>query len=93
MLDSLGSPVNLTGFTVYAQVRVSSGSPVIIDLAPTISNAAAGEVTIPEIADETTDTYTHGKYQWDLLLEETGTDNMQQILRGTFLINNKITLS
>lgn len=87
------TPINLTGFTVYAEVRLSSGSPVIIDLAPTISSAIGGVVTIPEINDETTATYVAGSYQWDLLLEETATDNMQRILTGSFTIQNKITLS
>ncbi len=92
-LDANGDPVDLTGFTVYAEVRATPGGAVIIDLAPTITDAANGKVTIAEIDDETTFTYTPGSYRWDFLLEETATDNMQKFLEGGFNIVNKITLS
>src|SRR5882762_3216973 len=82
MLGTDGNPVNLTGFTAAAEVRVSSGTTVIIDLVPSITNAAGGEITIPAINDETTFTYVIGLYSWDLLLED-GSDNNQQMLAGS----------
>lgn len=89
--DSGGSPVNLSGYTVKAEVRTVPAATLFIDLAPTITNAGAGEITIPAINDETTDTYAVGGYQWDMLLEETGTDNRQRILAGAFQVINPIT--
>ncbi|SRR6266705_4102513 len=93
MTDVNGDPVDLTGFTTNAEVRVASGTTVIINLSPSITDAANGIITIPEINDETTLTYTAATYLWDLLLEETAPDNMQRILAGRFDIINKITLS
>ena|SRR5437867_4880898 len=90
MKDANSNPVNITGYTVAAQVRDIPGGTVVINLAPTITNAAGGEVTIPLIDDETTDTYTAGSYQWDLLLED-GSDNRQRVLAGSFSILNPIT--
>lgn len=92
MLDSNGVVVNITGFTVSAQVRATSGGTVIIDLSPSITDAVNGQITIPTINDETTLTYTAGNYFWDLLLED-GSDNNQKMLTGSFIIENKITNS
>jgi hypothetical protein len=93
MQDSLGNPVNIIGFTVSAQVRLDAGSPVIVDLNPTITDAANGEVTIPEISDDITPSFAAGVYHWDLLLEEMGTDNRQKMLTGRVYIQEKITSS
>ncbi len=90
MLQADFTPVDLTGWTVAAEVRVTNGTTVIIDLAPTISSPSTGVITIPGIDDETTLTYTAGSYKWDLLLED-GSDNRQQILSGSFTISEKIT--
>src|SRR6266576_2037823 len=80
VMQSLGgTPVNITGFTVSAQIRLDAGSPIIIDLNPSITDAPNGEVTLAEIADETTNSFTAGVYHWDLLLEQTSTDNQQQM--------------
>lgn len=91
--DSLGNTVNITGLIPFGEVRVQPGDPLIIDLLPRITDAANGVVTIPEIDDETTATYPTGLYDWDFLLEETSTDNMQRILQGKFAIVNKTTQS
>ena len=88
--DVAGNPVDLTGYNVAAEVRVACGTTVILDLAPAITDAANGTITIPEIDDETTDTLPKGSYQWDLLLED-GSDNRQQILQGRFDIICTIT--
>jgi hypothetical protein len=93
MQDSTGTPVNITGFTVSAEVRLDSGSPVIVNLNPSITDAVNGEVTIPEIDDEITPSFTAGVYHWDLLLEQTGTDNQQQMLTGRVYVEDKITAS
>lgn len=91
MLNSLGTPVNLTGYTVTSEVRLEPETPVIIDLNPSITSAAGGVVTIPAIVKATTDTYTIGTYQWDLLLLQASPDNKQQMLRGYFFIRDRVT--
>src|SRR6266446_3800761 len=90
MLDGTSTPVNLTGYNVAAEVRLASGSPVILDLSPTITDAVNGIITIPGIDDETTGAMDALNAQWDLLVED-GSDNRQQTLRGRFDIINKIT--
>jgi molybdopterin biosynthesis enzyme len=89
--DAAGTiPVNITGYNAKAEVRTTPGAVVVIDLGATIPVGTDGIVHIPEIDDETTDTYTAGNYQWDLLLED-GSDNRQRVLAGTVTIINPVT--
>lgn len=91
--DANGDPADLTGYTAYAEVRTSSGSTVIIDLSPEITDELGGEITIPAITDEATAGLTAGKYQWDMLLEDSSGAVKTPILEGRFTIKNKITNS
>lgn len=93
MQDSLGAAVNLTGFSVKAEVRIQPGDPVVIDLVPQITTPASGIVTIPQIDDDTTNSYDAGTYQWDMILKESSDDNGQSVLSGRFYIKNKVTQS
>ena len=51
--DSEGTVVPLTGYSVAMQVRRSAGGTLIVDLAPEITDAGAGEVTVELTATET----------------------------------------
>lgn len=80
------TPVDLTGWGAHAKVRKTTRGPIIIDLAPSISDGPAGEITIPEIADETTLNYSDGCYVWDLLLERPSGAIIGPFLAGPFTI-------
>ena len=66
--DADGEAIDLTGYTPHALGRKDVGSAVILDLLPTITDAAAGEVTIG-FTDEETAAFPVGKYGWDIALE------------------------
>lgn len=91
-LDVNGDPVNLTGYSVYSEVRHVSGDTVILNLAPTISNAAGGEITFPKVEETVTATFSPDVHQWDVLLKDT-TPDIQRLVFGQFTIQTKITLS
>lgn len=88
-----GTPIDISGMIPYAQVRVQSGDPVVIDLQPYISDGPNGVVTCPEIDDDVTPNYEPGVYQWDWLLNDPVNDDTFQILVGQFYIKNKTTNS
>lgn len=89
--DANGAAVNLAGYTPFAEVRKKAGEAVVRDLALAITNAAAGEVTIPEISDEATMKMTKGSYRWDFVLQNAGGKRFGPHAAGTFIVQNIIT--
>lgn len=88
--DSQNLPVDLTGWSVWAEVRSDSAAAVALDLAPTISDALTGEVTISK-TDEQTAALTAGTYLWDLLAENDSGERLGPIVSGSVTIKNLIT--
>lgn len=90
--DSAGAAVNVTGWTAYAEVRKKpEDTTVILNLAPVVSNGAAGQVTIPAIANTVTKTLPPGAYQWDFILQKPTGERLGPFITGRFNIGNKIT--
>lgn len=87
------NPVNLTGYTPEAQVRRTERGGMIVDLEPTVTNAATGEITIPsKTTEETTAITSYGKFYWDLVLKVTATEErVGPFVQGTFIISDTIT--
>ncbi len=83
--------VDLTGFTAKSVVRRNSSSDVVIDLNPSITDAANGEITIPGISTaDTQDLEDVGTFQWDLVLASGG-ERQGVFLKGPFVIADNIT--
>lgn len=90
--DDDEAPVDLTGYNVFAEVRLRPGSNrVIIDLEPTVTDGAAGEVTIPMITDEDTFDMKFVHARWSLVLEEPGGDRTGPFIEGKFIIRGTPT--
>lgn len=89
--DALTIPQDITGWTPWAEVRTEPDATLVINLAPFISNAVGGIVTVPAIADEVTITYTNGKYKWDFTMEDPSGERLGPYIRGSFIIKSKIT--
>ena len=90
--DSAGTVVNVTGWTAYAEVRKKpEDTTAILNLAPVVSNGAAGEVTIPAIANSTTKTLPAGAYLWDFILQKPTGERLGPFISGRFIIGSKIT--
>ena len=62
-----GSPTNLTSYTAAAQLRKSYYSTTANNFTVTVSNAAAGELTMAMSAANTAN-LTPGRYVYDLLI-------------------------
>ncbi len=64
---STGAPTNLTNYTAAAQLRKSYYSSTATDFTVSISNAAAGEISMTLTAANTAN-LTPGRYVYDLLI-------------------------
>lgn len=86
-------PVDLTGYDVAATVRRSEKAEVYIDLNPSITNAATGEITIPAISSGTTEALEFiGDFMWDLVLtQNAGVDRFGPYIKGPFVVSDNIT--
>ncbi len=85
-------PVDLTGLTPEADVKRTSGSSVALDLNPSVTNAAIGEITIPPMSTtETQDLDFVGTFNWDLVLRDGGGGRTGPYVKGPFLVSDNIT--
>jgi hypothetical protein len=66
--DSAGNVANVTDFSAFAEMRSGTCGAVTLNFAPTVSNGAAGEVTIPAVSAANTANLPGGRYGWDLVL-------------------------
>ncbi len=66
--DGNGDPVDLTGYSAFAEARLHPSGCLAFDLAPEITDAAGGEITFEFDKDET-NTKPVGNFGWDLVLE------------------------
>lgn len=89
--DANGDPVDLTGYTAHAQVRVAAGEDVLLDLSPQVTDAAVGEVTLPVVAPATTTGLAAGVYRWDFILKDASGAVTAPVLEGRFKVSNKIS--
>jgi hypothetical protein len=90
--DAAGNPVDLTGWTAWAEVRRSQGESVILDLTPQITDAPAGKITLSKSREDTAGLrITGSKYFWDLILARPNGDRIGPIVAGTVQIVSTIT--
>ena len=85
------SPFNLTGYTCAAKIKTEPEGTLIYDLAPTVTNAAGGQCTIPRIDDSVTATLTLGTFQWDFILIDGSSNASGPYLEGRVTIKDNIT--
>lgn len=88
--DASGNPVNLTGWSAFAQVRLNPGAPMIADLAPVITNPSGGQITIAQTAAQTA-AMAPGEFSWDLLLERPTGEILGPYIAGNCVISRTIT--
>ncbi len=86
------NPVDLSNFTPKAEVKRTSNSEVTLDLNPSVTNASAGEITIPPISsDDTQDFDFVGTFNWDLILVAGSGERSGPYIKGPFVIADNIT--
>lgn len=84
------TPVDLTGWTAYAQARDSVGK-LLRDFAPVVSDPAVGKVMFPPIPAVQTRAMSRGSCQWDLLLQQPSGVRLGPFLAGTLTISDQPT--
>ncbi len=87
--DSTGSAINLTGFTVAAQVYDDSRTTKYADFTVAYTNRAGGIVDI-SLSDTDTANFTPEILKYDVLLTD-GSGNKEYYLEGTLFISEGYT--
>ena len=85
-------PVDLTGFDVEAVARRTvNATDILLDLNPSITNFAGGEITIPAITSTVTNALEFvGAFNWDLVLTSGG-NRFGPYVKGPFTVSDNIT--
>tara|TARA_Y100000052_G_C2908587_1_gene61090 strand:- start:274 stop:615 length:342 start_codon:yes stop_codon:yes gene_type:complete len=87
--DSTGSAINLTGFTVAAQVYDDSRTTKYADFTVAYTNRTGGIVDI-SLSDTDTANFTPDILKYDVLLTD-GSGNKEYYLEGTLFISQGYT--
>ena len=87
--DSTGSAINLTGFTVAAQVYDDPRTTKFADFDVTYTNRVSGIVDI-KLSDTDTANFTPNVLKYDVLLTD-GSGNKEYYLEGTLFISEGYT--
>ena len=87
--DSTGSAINLTGYTVAAQVYDDSRSTKYADFTVTYTNRTGGIVDI-KLEDTDTANFTPNVLKYDVLLTD-GSGNKEYYLEGTLFVSEGYT--
>ena len=87
--DSTGSAINLTGYTVAAQVYDDPRSTKYADFTVTYTNRTGGIVDI-KLEDTDTANFTPDIFKYDVLLTD-GSGNKEYYLEGTLFVSEGYT--
>ena len=87
--DSTGTGINLTGYTVAAQVWEETRTTKYADWAVTYSNRTSGIIDI-KLTDTQTATFSPNELKYDVLLTD-GNGDKNYYLQGTLYISEGYT--
>ena len=87
--DSSNNAINLTGFTVAAQVWEETRTTKYADFSVTYTDRAAGSVSIT-LTDTQTATFTPNELKYDVLLTN-GSGEKEYYLEGTIFVSEGYT--
>lgn len=90
MRDANLNSVDLTNWSVFAEVRRNCSKSLVLDLLPIVSDAANGQITI-SLTDEVTANLSEGVFYWDIILENDSGERLGPYLAGKFTISCIIT--
>ena len=88
--DSNGDVANLTGFTGAGQIRKTYSSSTATNFAVTVTNAAAGLLTLT-LANSVTNAMKAGRYVYDVEITETANGEKTRVVEGQITINPGVT--
>ena len=87
--DSNGDAVNLSGYSVAAQIRKTFLSSSATAFTATISNASSGEITISLTPTQTT-ALEAGRFVYDVLITASG-GTKTRVVEGQVTVNPSVT--
>ena len=87
--DANGDAVNLSGYSVAAQIRKTFLSSTATAFTATISNASAGEITISLSPTQTT-ALEAGRFVYDVLITASG-GTKTRVVEGQVTVNPSVT--
>ena len=87
--DSNGDAVNLSGYSVAAQIRKTFLSSSATAFTASISNASSGEITI-SLTDTQTTALEAGRYVYDVLITASG-GTKTRVVEGQVTVNPSVT--
>ena len=87
--DANGDAVNLSGYSVAAQIRKTFLSSSATAFTATISNASSGEITISLTPTQTT-ALEAGRFVYDVLITASG-GTKTRVVEGQVTVNPSVT--
>ena len=87
--DSNGDAVNLSGYSVAAQIRKTFLSSSVTAFTASISNASSGEITI-SLTDTQTTALEAGRFVYDVLITASG-GTKTRVVEGQVTVNPSVT--
>ena len=87
--DSNGDAVNLSGYSVAAQIRKTFLSSSATAFTASISNASSGEITI-SLTDTQTTALEAGRFVYDVLITASG-GAKTRVVEGQVTVNPSVT--
>lgn len=88
--SSTGAPLDLTNYTVAAQMRKSYGSSVAYNFTASVYNAVDGKVRL-QLTDVQASAIPAGRYLYDIEITNTISSAKTRILEGTVIVTAEIT--
>ena len=88
--DSDGTLASLTGYTVAGQIRKTYSSTTKVDFVCSITDAAAGEITIG-LSNTVTNGMKAGRYVYDVEITKTSTGYKTRVIEGQVTVNPGVT--
>ena len=87
--DANGDAVNLSGYSVAAQIRKTFLSSSATAFTASISNASSGEITI-SLTDTQTTALEAGRFVYDVLITASG-GTKTRVVEGQVTVNPSVT--
>ena len=89
VLNQSGVAVNLTGTTVYAQVRTAADKKLSATFAADLTNAVTGVLVLSLTEDDTLALNAAAAYEWDLFIVRTGSIT-ERLLYGSVTVRQNV---
>tara|TARA_Y100001937_G_scaffold38361_1_gene54559 strand:- start:299 stop:631 length:333 start_codon:yes stop_codon:yes gene_type:complete len=87
--NALGNALDLTGYTIAAQIRKTYGSSNVTAVFTTSHNGANGQVTM-SLPDATTTSIDSGRYVYDLMITS-GAGEKTRVIEGQATVTPGVT--